>query len=371
MAFSFEVTAKDKDTQARNGRMTLTHGEVLTPCFMPVGTQGVVKTLTSKELREAGVSIYLANAYHLYLRPGMEVIREAGGLHKFSGWDGPMLTDSGGFQVFSLAQLAKVSDEGVKFQSHLDGSSHFLTPEKVMDIQQILGSDIIMPLDVCSQYPASQGEVESSLKTTLQWAERSLRSFRRPDDQALFGIVQGGVYKDLREQSAKAMVEMDFPGYALGGLSVGEPAETMLEVIGWTTPHLPKEKPRYLMGLGSPEDLWDAVELGIDMFDCVLPTRNARNGTVFTSEGKMLIKNAEFTHDHAPLDQACRCFTCKNYSRSFLRHLFQSGELLVQRLLTLHNLTYMIDLMGSMRQAIASGTFLEAKKKFRENFFKK
>jgi queuine tRNA-ribosyltransferase len=278
-----------------------------------------------------------------------------------------MLTDSGGFQIFSLARLAKVSAEGVSFQSHLDGSSHFLTPEKVMEIEQALGADIIMPLDVCNEYPSSFGQAEGSLGVTLDWARRSRDAFTGEKTQALFGIVQGGIHKELRERAAQELIKIGFPGYALGGLSVGEPAETMQEILSWTLPILPEDKPRYVMGLGSPEDLWDAVGRGVDMFDCVMPTRNARNGTLFTSEGRILIKNAEFTRDFGPLDPACQCVACRHFSRAYLRHLFASGEILALRLLTLHNLTYMIDLMAGMREAIINKRFSES----REAFFNK
>jgi queuine tRNA-ribosyltransferase len=331
-----------------------------------VGTLGTVKSLTPEELVEVGAQSLLANTYHLYLRPGHETIGRLGGLHRFVHWDRPILTDSGGYQIFSLGAMRKISDEGALFQSHLDGSSHLLTPEKAVEIQRTLGSDIAMVLDECIPYPAEHGYVRSSIGLTARWARRCLEA-RRAGDPALFGIVQGGMYKDLREESARGLVEMDFQGYAIGGLSVGEPRKTMLEILDWTVPFLPETKPRYLMGVGTPSDILDAVRLGVDVFDCVLPTRNARNGTIFTSAGKISIKQARYAEDGRPLDDACGCYTCRHYSRAYLRHAYLSKEILSARLNSIHNLYYYLGLVRGIREAIAGGRFEAFCEQFRRS----
>lgn len=352
-SFSYEVLARDGG--ARVGRLVTPHGEVATPAFMPVGTAGAVKAATPEELRACGTEILLANTYHLYLRPGHEVIRDLGGLHTFMHWDGPILTDSGGFQVFSLAGLRRVDDEGAEFKSHLDGSLHRLTPEKSMEIQSCLGSDVAMVLDECPALPAPREAVEAAVTRTTGWARRCLESYRGPG--VLFGIVQGGTYQDLRERSARELVALQFPGYAVGGVSVGEPAESIGPVIRITGALLPEERPRYLMGVGFPVNLVEAVAGGFDLFDCVLPTRCARNGTLFTSEGRVNIKRREFQADPRPLDPACTCETCRNYSRAYLRHLYLAGEILSSRLNTIHNLAFYLGLMARMREAIRAGRF--------------
>jgi queuine tRNA-ribosyltransferase len=350
----FEVLKKDSTTKARLGICRTAHGSFQTPAFMPVGTQATVKGMTPEELQELGAEIILANTYHLYLRPGHERVRRFGGLHPFMHWSRPLLTDSGGFQVFSLNSLVKVSRDGVEFQSHLDGSRHFLDPEKAIGIQQALGADIIMCLDECTSYPATHETAEQSLRITLEWAERCREAHRTPE-QALFGIVQGGMYPDLRERSAEALMQIGFDGYALGGLSVGEDKDTMFRVVAHTAPFLPEDRPRYLMGIGLVEDILEAVEQGVDMFDCVLPTRNARNGSLFSRAGKIIIKNAKYADDPLPLDPACSCYTCRNYTRAYLRHLYLAEEILALRLNTIHNLHYYLQFMRDLRQAIAEG----------------
>jgi queuine tRNA-ribosyltransferase len=362
MAFRFQVTLKDTLTRARLGRVETRHGSFSTPSFLPVGTQGTVKSLTPEELVEMGVGAILGNTYHLYLRPGHETIQRLGGLHAFTHWERPILTDSGGYQIFSLGDLRKISDEGVTFQSHLDGSLHFLSPERVVEIQRALGSDIAMVLDECIPYPSPYEYVKASTSRTTRWAERCLQA-RRPDDPALFAIVQGGVYPDLRRESARDLVRMDFQGFAVGGLSVGEPKPAMLAILEETLPLLPEEAPRYLMGVGTPEDILDAVVQGVDFFDCVLPTRNARNGTLFTSEGKISIKQAQYTEDPNPIDGQCSCYTCRNYSRAYLRHLYMAKEILSSRLNTIHNVTYYMSYMKTIRDAIQKGTLLDLYKK--------
>jgi queuine tRNA-ribosyltransferase len=322
---------------------------------MPVGTNATVKAMSPDEMKDLGAEILLSNTYHLYLRPGHKIISEVGGLHKFMKWEAPILTDSGGFQVFSLTNLRKIKDDGVEFRSHLDGSLHFLTPELVMEIQKALGSDIAMVFDECTPYPATKEYALNSLKLTTEWARRCKDAINR--GQALFGIVQGGVYEDLRKQSAEEIVEIDFDGYALGGLSVGEPKELMYEMINWTAPLLPNEKPRYLMGIGDLLDVLEAVSAGIDMFDCVMPTRNARNGTLFTSRGRISIKREEFKKDSGPLDPECGCYTCQNYSRSYLRHMFMSREILSMRLNTMHNIYFYLEFFRRMRESIRKGGF--------------
>lgn len=348
----FEVLKKDNNSRARLGRCHTAHGVFHTPAFIPVGTQATVKAMTPEELRDLGAEIILSNTYHLYLRPGHERIRRLGGLHRFMHWEHPLLTDSGGFQVFSLNSLMKVSEEGVEFQSHLDGSRHFITPEKAIAIQEALGADIIMCLDECTPYPASHEEAECSLQRTLKWSRRC-RESHRASHQALFGIVQGGMYSDLRRKGVEVLVEIGFDGYALGGLSVGENKESMVRVIGETAPLLPENLPRYVMGLGMPGDMIEAVREGVDMFDCVLPTRNARNGMLFTRSGKMAIKNAKYAEDPSPIEPGCPCYTCRNYSRAYLRHLYFAEEILAFRLNTIHNLHFYLTFMREMRQAIA------------------
>ncbi len=348
----FEVLKKDNNSRARLGRCHTAHGVFHTPAFIPVGTQATVKAMTPEELRDLGAEIILSNTYHLYLRPGHERIRRLGGLHRFMHWEHPLLTDSGGFQVFSLNSLMKVSEEGVEFQSHLDGSRHFITPEKAIAIQEALGADIIMCLDECTPYPASHEEAECSLQRTLKWSRRC-RESHRASHQALFGIVQGGMYSDLRRKGVEVLVEIGFDGYALGGLSVGENKEIMVRVIGETAPLLPENLPRYVMGLGMPGDMIEAVREGVDMFDCVLPTRNARNGMLFTRSGKMAIKNAKYAEDPSPIEPGCPCYTCRNYSRAYLRHLYFAEEILAFRLNTIHNLHFYLTFMREMRQAIA------------------
>ncbi|MEK7793777.1 MAG: tRNA guanosine(34) transglycosylase Tgt [Candidatus Hydrogenedentota bacterium] len=362
---NFEVT--HTDGMARVGRLTLAHGVVQTPVFMPVGTQGTVKALTREELTAIGAEVILANAYHLYLRPGIDVISAAGGLHRFMAWDRPILTDSGGFQVFSLASLNKVTEEGVTFQSHLDGSTHMLTPEKAIDVQAVIGADIMMCFDECTSYPAERDAAAKSMEMTFRWARRCKRRWEeggRGEHQALFGIVQGSTYEDLRRNSVEATVDIGFPGYAIGGVSVGESKEEMLSVIDWCAPRLPKGSPRYLMGVGAPEDLLEGIERGIDMFDCVMPTRNARNGSLFTSQGRINIKNERFKADFGPLDPACACPVCATYSRAYLSHLFRTGEILSMRLNTLHNVFFMLNLLAVCRGAIRDGRFAAFKRSF-------
>ena len=337
---------------------------------MPVGTNATVKAMTPGEMRELGAEVLLSNTYHLYLRPGHDIIREVGGLHEFMQWDGPILTDSGGFQVFSLARLRKIKEDGVEFRSHIDGSLHFLTPELVMEIQGALGSDIAMVFDECTPYPADKEYALNSLKLTTEWARRCNEA--KNDNQALFGIVQGGMFKDLRKQSAEELIELDFDGYALGGLSVGEPKELMYEMINYTTPLLPQDKPRYLMGIGDLMDVLEAVGAGIDMFDCVMPTRNARNGTLFSSQGRISIKREEFKKDSGPLDQQCTCYTCSNFSRAYLRHVYMSKEIISMRLNTIHNIHFFLEFFRKMREAIGNGEFKNFRKEqtpvLRDNF---
>jgi queuine tRNA-ribosyltransferase len=332
---------------------------------MPVGTQATVKTMSPEELKEIGSGIILSNTYHLYLRPGHEIIREAGGLHRFMNWDRGILTDSGGFQVFSLGPLRKITEEGVSFRSHISGEPLFLSPEKSIEVQNALGADMIMAFDECPPYPAEREYVRDSLERTTRWAERCLKAHRRPEDQALFGIVQGGMYRDLREQSAKQLVSMDFPGYAVGGLSVGEPKELMYEILSHTTPLLPADKPRYLMGVGSPDALIEGVIRGIDMFDCVLPTRIARNGTTMTSRGRLVVRNARYARDFSPLDPECDCYTCRHYTRAYIRHLIKADETFGLRLTTYHNLYFLTRLMDGVRKAIREDRLLD----FRDQFF--
>jgi queuine tRNA-ribosyltransferase len=366
MGFGFTIVKKDEGSFRRLGRITTPHGDIHTPVFMPVGTQATVKALTPEELAgEIGAEILLCNTYHLYLRPGHEVIERLGGLHRFMNWHRPILTDSGGFQVYSLSDLRKVTDEGVLFQSHIDGSSHFLTPERAIDIQRALGADIIMCFDECIQYPATCAETEAALQRTTAWAARCRDRSRGPG-QALFGIVQGGMYQELREKSISQLRSIGFDGYAVGGLSVGETTGMMLQVVEQSVPLLPEDRPRYLMGVGTPADLVECAGRGIDMFDCVLPTRNARNGMLFTRKGKLVIKNARYREDERPVDGECGCYTCRTYSRAYLRHLYMAREILSYRLNTVHNLFYFTTLLERLRAAIAGGTFEGFRRRFYE-----
>lgn len=367
MNFKFELIKEEKYTKARLGRIHTPHGVIDTPVFMPVGTRATVKAMTPEEVESLGAQIILSNTYHLYLRPGHDLIKEAGGLHKFMNWHRPILTDSGGFQVFSLGDLRKITEDGVEFRSHIDGSKHFLSPEKSIEIQNALGSDIIMAFDECTPYPATYEYVEQSMERTSRWAKRCKDYHKDTDRQALFGIVQGGMYRALRKRSVDALVEMDFPGYAIGGLSVGEPLETMCELLDFTTPLLPKDKPRYNMGVGTPDYLFESVIRGIDMADCVLPTRIARNGTLLTSQGRLVIRNAAYKKDLSPIDSECECYACKNYSRAYVRHLFNVNEILGARLATIHNLYFLIKLMENIKIAINEDSLLE----YREEFYKK
>jgi queuine tRNA-ribosyltransferase len=372
--FEFKILKKDKNSNARVGLIKTPHGEVNSPVFMPVGTQASVKTLSSEDLKGIEAEMILGNTYHLYLRPGHQLIEKAGGLHKFMSWDRPILTDSGGFQVFSLNSLTKTSEEGVRFQSHLDGSYHMFTPEKVIEIEHALGADMIMCLDEPAFYPCSFEQAEKANKLTLNWAKRckhtheELKEIGFKQGQALFGIIQGGTYPELRKNSAEILVELDFPGYAVGGLSLGEPKSNTMEMVELSVSYIPERKPRYLMGVGTPEDMVEAIERGIDMFDCVLPTRNARNASLFTRSGKLIIKNSEYADDFSPIDQECNCSTCRNYSRAYLRHLFNTGEISAMRLATIHSLYFYTELMRRAREAILSDGFLKWKKDFLEKY---
>ncbi len=358
MAFKFEILRKDPFSKGRLGRIDTGHGFFSTPAFLPVGTQGTVKSLIPEELVQVGVEAILGNTYHLYLRPGHDTIGRLGGLHTFMHWEKPIVTDSGGYQIFSLAKLRKISEEGATFQSHLDGSRHLLTPEKVVEIQRTLGSDIAMVLDECIPYPSSYDYVKTSTSLTTRWARRSLKE-KREKDPALFAIVQGGTYRDLREDCAQRLVEMNFDGYAIGGLSVGEPKSLRREILEWTAPCLPDNSPRYLMGVGTPEDILDGVMLGIDFFDCVLPTRNGRNGMLFTSTGKVSIKQAQYGDDGRPIDEHCSCYTCQHYSRAYLRHLYLANEILASRLNTLHNVHFYMEFLRRIREAIQEDRLLD------------
>lgn len=367
-AVTYELIKEDKRSKARRGVLHTPHGDIQTPVFMPVGTQATVKAMKPEDIKEMGAGIILSNTYHLYLRPGHEIVREAGGLHKFMNWDRAILTDSGGFQVFSLGNLRKISEEGVKFRSHLDGSSHFITPEKAIEIQNALGSDIMMAFDECAPYPADRTYVKNSMERTTRWLQRCKDTHKDWEKQSLFGIMQGGMYKDLRKESAKAIVDMDLPGYAVGGLSVGEPKEIMIDVLDDCVDYLPREKARYLMGVGSPDYLFEAVEHGIDMCDCVLPTRIARHGLATTSRGRVNIKNAKYQRDWEPLDPECDCYTCRNYSKAYLRHLFKAEEMLSAVLLSYHNIHFLIKLMENIRKSIEEDRFLEFKAEFYEKY---
>ncbi len=368
MSIRFEIIKECKKTNARLGKLYTSHGIIDTPVFMPVGTQATVKAMTPRELEDLGIQIILSNSYHLFLRPGYNLIAQAGGLHKFMGWKGAILTDSGGFQVFSLGKLNKINDEGVSFNSHIDGSKHFINPEKAMEIQMALGSDIAMAFDECTSYPAGKYQVETAARRTIQWAKRC-KEAHHSTSQSLFGIVQGGGYKDLRIENAKKLIELDFPGYAIGGLSVGEPKSLMNEILDCTVPCLPNSKPRYLMGVGAPQSILEGTIRGIDMFDCVLPTRNARNGSLLTSSGKLSITNAKFKDDFSPLDSKCKCYTCRNFTRAYLRHLYISNEILASTLGTIHNLFFMSSLAKNIRLALAEERLLEFKEEFLSKYF--
>ncbi|MDR3224707.1 MAG: tRNA guanosine(34) transglycosylase Tgt [Clostridiales Family XIII bacterium] len=395
-SFRFELLKIDDKTGARRGTLQTPHGVIHTPVFMPVGTQAAVKALTPEQAKSAGAQIILANTYHLFLRPGHEIVRAAGGLHTFMHWDGPILTDSGGFQVFSLADSRKMSEAGVAFRSHIDGSEQVLTPEKSIEVQHALGADIIMAFDECVAYPADRSYTEESLGRTSRWLARCIDTHTQngeqahtshdkcpphdayahahaqnegPKPQALFGIMQGGMYPDLRRRSAEAITAYDLPGYAIGGLSVGEPKDVMYEILDVCTPLLPAEKPRYLMGVGSPDDIFEAVSRGIDMLDCVIPTREARHGKAMTSGGGVNIKNAKYERDYGPLDAECDCYTCRNFSRAYLRHLHKSGEMLASTLLSLHNIRFLSRTMEQIRAAIEAGTFAELKAEFFSRYY--
>ena len=367
-AVTYELLHKDAKTGARRGVVHTPHGDIQTPVFMPVGTQATVKSMTPEELKEeVGAQIILSNTYHLYLRPGDELVKEAGGLHNFMRWDRPILTDCGGFQVFSLSDLRKITEEGVEFKSHLDGSKHLFTPEKVMQIKENLGSDIMMSFDECVEYPASYDYTKQSMERTTRWAKRCKEAHKTTETQALFGIIQGGFYEDLRKQSAEDLIALDFPGYAIGGISVGEPKEEFLKMLYYTAPLMPEGKPRYLMGVGTPDYLIEAAVAGIDMCDCVLPTRIARNGTAMTWNGKVVVRNATYERDFTPLDPECDCYTCRNYTRAYIRHLVKTQEILGIRLLSIHNLRFLTKLMERVRIEIENDHLLE----FREEFYKK
>ncbi|HXM32607.1 MAG TPA: tRNA guanosine(34) transglycosylase Tgt [Chthoniobacterales bacterium] len=375
----FELTATDRNTRARRGRLKTAHGVIETPAFMPVGTQGSVKAVSPRELRELKAQIILGNTYHLFVRPGLEVIRHFGGLHRFMNWDGPILTDSGGYQIFSLAKLRKITEEGVAFQNHLDGTPAFISPEIAMEIQAALGSDIAMVLDECPPWPCEYDYAARSLEMTTRWAKRckeisetgfrkpessDLSAIRNPRSQIVFGIVQGGTFEDLRRASAQAIAAIDFDGYAIGGVSVGEPEPEMMSAVEWSEPHLPENKPRYAMGLGTPPQLLELIARGMDMFDCVLPTRLARNGTAFTAEGTLNLKNAEFTLQTGPIEDGCECEACRNFARGYIRHLIKAEEILGLRLITIHNLHFYLNLMARARRALENGTFSDLRTQF-------
>ncbi|GMW02254.1 MAG: queuine tRNA-ribosyltransferase [Candidatus Hydrogenedentota bacterium] len=365
-AFSFSVVARDPSCGARTGSVTTPHGTFETPVFMPVGTQASVKAISQEDLMQLNAGIILGNAYHLYLRPGTEILERAGGLHQFMAWDRPILTDSGGFQVFSLSAMNKVTPDGVTFQSHIDGSRHTFTPESAIDVQLAIGADIIMCFDECTAYPATEKDAAASMRMTAKWARRCKDQWivREANQQALFGIIQGSTYAHLRKESVERTLEIGFPGYAIGGVSVGESKAEMVEAVSSAAPLIPEGHPRYLMGVGPPEDILEAVERGVDMFDCVMPTRNARNGSLFTSQGKVNIRNSRHMTDFGPLDPACSCPVCRRYSRAYLAHLFRSGEISALRLNTLHNLAFMLDFAARVRAAIREGRFLEFKRAF-------
>ena len=360
---TFDLVKKDAKTHARRGVVHTPHGDIQTPIFMPVGTQATVKATTPRELKEVGAQIILSNTYHLHLRPGEELVREAGGLHRFMSWDRPILTDSGGFQVFSLASLRKIKEEGVHFRSHLDGSRMFIGPETSMAIQEALGSDIAMAFDVCSPYPCDHKTAKEAMERTHRWAQRCKAAHTR-EDQAVFGIVQGAFYADLRIESAKVLADMDFPGYGIGGLSVGEPKPVMYEMLDEMMPYMPEHKPRYLMGVGSPDCLVEGVYRGVDMFDCVLATRVARNGTCFSHDGRVIVRDSRCAEDFSPIDPDCDCYVCRNYSRAYIRHLFKAGEVLGPRLASYHNLYFLLKLMEGARKAIEEDRFGDYRREF-------
>lgn len=374
----FKLLHKDKSSKARLGKLETAHGGINTPVFMPVGTQGTVKALSNQDLKDCGAEVILGNAYHLYLRPGLDIIEKAGGLHKFMGWDRPILTDSGGYQVFSLAKLRKLTEEGAEFSSHIDGSRHMLTPERVIDIQGVIGSDIMMVFDECVHYPAARDYVEQSLALTTRWAKRSkdyfsskLKAHSSKEKQLLFGIVQGGTYPDLRKIAARDLISIGFDGYAIGGVSVGEPEELIKEIAGYTAPLLPEDKPRYLMGLGMPQDILEAIAVGVDMFDCVIPTRNGRNGQAFTWNGELQFRNAVHKQDQRPIDENCDCYTCRNHTRSYIRHLFNTEEITGLRLVSLHNIHFYVKLMELSRRSIREDRFAEFKDRFNAAYKRK
>jgi queuine tRNA-ribosyltransferase len=364
LAVKYELIKECKQTGARLGRVHTPHGVIDTPTFMPVGTQATVKAMAPNELKEIGAQIILSNTYHLFIRPGHKLVEKAGGLHGFMNWDRPILTDSGGFQVYSLSDNRKIKEEGVIFKSHLDGAKHFFTPEYVMEIENSLGADIMMAFDECTPYPCDWDYAKHSMERTLRWLKRCKDAHKNTEKQALFGIVQGSTYKDLRIESARRTVEIELPGYAIGGLSVGESKEIMNDVMDYTVPELPKNKPRYLMGVGSPDALIDGAIRGIDMFDCVLPTRIARNGTVMTSKGKLVVRNAEYAEDFLPMDEECDCYACKNFSRAYIRHLIKAGEILGGRLTSIHNLRFLQNLMADIRKAISEDRLGDFRKEF-------
>ena len=362
-AITYELLHEDKNSGARRGVVHTPHGDIQTPVFMPVGTQATVKSMTPEEVKGLGAQIILSNTYHLYLRPGEKIVKEAGGLHKFMNWDKPILTDCGGFQVFSLSELRTISEEGVEFRSHLDGSKHMFTPEKVMQIEEDLGADIIMAFDECCPYPSTYEYTKNSMERTTRWAKRC-KEAHTTENQALFGIIQGGFFEDLRKKSAEDLIALDLPGYAIGGISVGEPKEEFLKMLYYTTPLMPKDKPRYLMGVGTPDYLIEAALAGIDMCDCVLPTRIARNGTAMTWNGKVVVRNATYERDFTPLDSECDCYTCRNYTKAYLRHLVKTKEILGVRLLSIHNLYFLSKLMERVRKEIENDNLLNFKNEF-------
>ncbi len=366
-AITYELLHECKQTGARRGVIHTPHGDIQTPVFMPVGTQATVKSMTPEELKEVNAQIILSNTYHLFLRPGHKLVEEAGGLHKFMNWDRPILTDSGGFQVFSLGKLRTISEEGVEFQSHLDGSKKFLSPEKAMEVENSLGSDIMMAFDECCPYPSTYEYTRKSMERTTRWAIRCKEAHKRPEDQGLFGIIQGGFYKDLRKKSTEDLIKLDLPGYAIGGISVGEPKEEFLDILRYTAPLMPKDKPRYLMGVGTPDYLIEAAVAGIDMCDCVLPTRIARHGTALTSSGKLVVRNAACEKDFTPLDPECDCYACRNYTRAYIHHLVRTNEILGIRLLSTHNIKFLTNLMDRVRIEIENDNLAT----FRDEFYHK
>lgn len=368
-ALEFEVLHKDDRTRARRGRITTPHGVIETPVFMPVGTQATVKAVKPEDVEKTGAQIILANTYHLFLRPGSDIVREAGGLHTFMNWNKPILTDSGGYQVFSLGAMRKITEEGVKFQSHIDGSRHMLSPEKSIEVQNDLGADIIMAFDECAPKDADRRYIEKSQALTTRWLERCVEAHKNTGKQALFGIMQGGFYRDLREKSAREIVDMDLPGYAIGGISVGETKEDYIGVLDYAPDLLPEDKPRYVMGIGTPDYIFEAVERGVDMFDCVEPTRIARHGMAMTSQGRISIKNARFERDFTPLDPECDCYACRHYSRAYLRHLFKSGETMSHMLLSEHNLRFLARTVEGIRKAIDEDRFTEFKEEFYAKYY--